>query len=186
MEFERGCPIAWQDDSQGVRTPPQLDVVIEYESLARPGVKKAIAIESKFREPYGPHNEKFADCYLARENERIWQGLERLREIAVSIQAGEWVPQRLKVDQLIKHILGLNSVYEGKENFELLYLWYPAPGHQACVHQEEIDRFRQATQECVPEVRFQAINYHDLLQRISVQQGEAHGAYVDYLLDRYL
>ena len=40
-------------------------------------------------------------------------------------------------------------------------------------------------EKCNPQVKFWAITYPDLIQTLAVQHGTAHGAYVDYLTERY-
>jgi hypothetical protein len=185
LVFEDRCPIAWPTP-QADRKPPQLDVNITYLDKGEPSVTKVIAVESKFGELYGQDQGPFADCYVAKENDPIWKGLEPLREVAVRINRGEKsIYRRLKVSQLIKHILGLNSRFQGIQNFELVYLWYPAPGPEAVEHEDEVGRFQQLTDACNPRVRFRSIKYQDLLQSLAVAHGKAHGAYIDYLLERY-
>lgn len=185
LVFEDRCPINWPVPPEEPRTPPQLDVVITYHHRDNPGVTRAIAIESKYREPYGSHGEDFAPCYLAPQNTDIWTGIEPLRRLAARIQAGDSLPQRLKVDQLIKHILGLNSRFQGPQNYELIYLWYPAPGREAVEHEDEIQSFQQTARECVPQVNFRSINYHDLIKKLANDCGDTHGAYIEYLEERY-
>jgi hypothetical protein len=185
IRFEAPCPITWTVQPNQRRNPPQLDVIIEYEDSADHGVTKAIAIESKFREPYGSHDEEFAECYLASENAPLWSGIEPLQDLAMRIQRGERISRRLKVDQLIKHILGLKSIYPGHRHFELLYLWYPAPGSEAVQHEEEIKLFEQSTKACDFPIKFRAIMYPDLIQQLATRYGDTDGAYVDYLLERY-
>ena len=130
-------------------------MIIRYKERTTPDVTKAIAVESKFRESYQQDQGWFADCYVAPENEAIWEGLEPLRDLAVRIHGGEGnVFERLKVSQLIKHILGLNSEFHGTQNFKLIYLWYPAPGPEAVRHEDEINRFRQITRACNAPVNF--------------------------------
>ena len=87
--------------------------------------------------------------------------------------------------QLIKHILGLRSVFLATQNFELVYLWYAASGPEAVVHHDEIRRFQQATSTCRPRVKFRFIEYHELIHALAVSQGDQHGAYIDYLQERY-
>ena len=185
IRFEAQVPINWPATPQGPLIPPHLDVIIRYRDQAEPEVTKAIAIESKFRELYSQDQGTFADRYLAPENEEMWVGLEPLHEVAVRIGRGEVLFQRLKVSQLIKHILGLRSVFRGSKNFELVYLWYPAPGADAAAHPDEINRFQQLTNACRPRVKFRAISYPDLIHALALSQGDVHGTYVDYLVERY-
>src|SRR4051794_22693527 len=139
IRFEAQCPINWSTP----RMPPHLDVLIRYRDQSAPDVTKAIAIESKFQESYGQGQGTFAESYLAPENAAIWSGVEPLRELATQIRPENFLFRQLKVSQLIKHILGLKAQFQGTQNFELVYLWYPAPGPEAVQHEEEIKRFRQ-------------------------------------------
>jgi len=185
LTFEALCPIGWPGP-QPDRKPPHLDAVITYRDKIEPSVLKGIGVESKFGELYGQDQGPFADCYVAPENASIWEGCEPLRELAVRINGGEKkIYQRLKVAQLIKHVLGLKNQFKGMQNFELIYLWYPAPGVEAVEHEGEIKAFQKLIEACHPQVKFRAIAYPDLIQTLVVQHGTAHGAYVDYLTERY-
>ena len=185
LTFEAQCPIGWPSP-QPDRKPPHLDAVITYRDKANPQVQKGIGIESKFGELYGQDQGPFADCYVADENKVIWEGFEPFRELAVRINRGERSIYRyLKVAQLIKHALGLKNRFGGTENFDLVYLWYPAPGIEAVKHEEELWQFQKLTAACTPRLRFRAIAYPDLIQTLAVQHGDKHGAYVDYLTERY-
>jgi len=181
VRFEAQCPINWPVP----RTPPHLDVIIRYSQLAQPGVIKAVAVESKFQEIYGQGQGSFADSYLADENKAIWDGLEPMRELATQINPANILFRQLKASQLIKHCLGLKAQFGGTENFELVYLWYPVPGPEAVQHEEEIIRFRQVAESCRPRVKFRAIAYQDLIHSLARKHGDDHGAYVDYLTERY-
>jgi len=185
VRFEARYPINWPVPPNARTVPPHLDVVIRYQDQAEPGVTKAIAIESKFAELYTQDQGPFADRYLAPDNAAMWEGFEPLHALAAQIHQGEILFQRLKVAQLIKHIHGLNAGFHGTANFELVYLWYPAPGPDAAVHEDEIRRFQLSTDACRPKVKFRAIPYPDLIHRLAVTQGDAHGAYIDYLMERY-
>ena len=185
LVFEDRCPIEWPMAPRKPRTPPQLDVVIRYHHRDNPGVTKAIAIESKFCEPYGGHNEEFADCYLAPENAELWTGIEPLRELAVRIRTGEALYRRLKADQLIKHVLGLNSRFQGPENYQLIYLWYAAPGREAVEHEDEIQHFQQTIRECRSRINFTSMQYQDLINQLARNCGGTNGAYIEYLEERY-
>jgi hypothetical protein len=187
IRFEVQCPINWPVQPPVPVRPPHLDVVIRFQDPAEPEVTKAIAIESKFGEPYagGMLQGEFADRYVAQENALMWDGFEPLREVAIRINGGEVLFHRLHVAQLIKHILGLKSGYQGTKNFELLYLWYPAPGHEACEHEEEIGQFEHMINVCMSPVKFRATKYPDLTHALATRYGDTHGAYVDYLMERY-
>lgn len=181
IRFEAQCPINWP----AARTPPHLDVMIRYQEQAEPDIIKAIAVESKFQELYGQGQGSFAASYLDAENSPIWHGLEPLRELATQINPENALFRQLKVSQLIKHCLGLNAQFGTANNFELVYLWYPVPGQEAVQHEEEIARFRQVAESCQPRVKFRAITYQDLIHALARNHGDDHGAYVDYLMERY-
>jgi hypothetical protein len=185
LSFEAKCPIGWPSP-QPDRKPPHLDAVITYRNKADPSVLKGLGVESKFGELYGQDQGPFADCYVADENKVIWKGFEPLLELAIRINRGEKKIYRyLKVAQLIKHALGLKNQFRGTENFDLVYLWYPAPGIEAVQHEEEIGQFQRLTAACTPSIGFRAITYPDLIQTLAVGYGDVHGAYVDYLTERY-
>ena len=185
LTFEAQCPIGWPSP-QPDRKPPHLDAVITYRDKAEPSVPKGVGVESKFGEVYGQDQGPFADCYVADENKVIWEGFEPLRELAVRINRGEkQIYRHLKVAQLIKHALGLKNRFQGTQNFDLVYLWYPAPGPEAVTHEEEVGMFRKLAAECTPRLKFRAITYPDLIQHLAVKHGDKHGAYVDYLTERY-
>jgi hypothetical protein len=185
ITFEAQCPIGWPSP-QPNRKPPHLDVVIGYRDKLQPSIIKGIGIESKFGELYGQDQGPFADCYVSPENACIWEGCEPLRELAIRINGGEKkIYRRLKVAQLIKHALGLKTRFNGFQNFDLVYLWYPAYGVEAVEHEEEIRSFQKLTDACNPRVRFRAITYPDLIQTLASRHGTVHGAYLDYLTERY-
>ncbi len=183
--FEAQCPIGWPSP-QPDRMPPHLDAVLTYRDRADATLVRGIGVESKFGELYGQDQGPFATCYVADENRVIWEGLEPLRDLAVRINRGEkQIYRHLKVAQLVKHALGLKNRFGGTENFDLAYLWYPAPGKEAVKHEEEVGQFQQLAAACTPKLRFQAIAYPDLIHHLAVQHGDAHGAYIDYLTERY-
>jgi len=151
MRFEDKCPI------HSFKRPPNLDVVFE----STDG-KRALAIESKFTEPYRTQGSGLGK-YL--EKPGIWQGFNKLRQLAESIVEFENNPmqyQYLDVPQLIKHILGLACKYTS--GFTLLYLWYDYPTREAREHAKEIRRFRESLGG---EVKFRTMTYQTLFRKIS-------------------
>jgi hypothetical protein len=184
MKFEVPMEIKWFKKPQGRAIPPHLDVVMKYRDQAEPTATKVVAVESKFREPYGQDQGKFKDVYLDPENDPLWQGLAPLHDLAREIHEGKDLYHRLKVAQLIKHILGLKSQFE-LPNFELLYLWYDVPGKAAVEQAKEIKSFQVRAEDCTPPVKFRALTYQVLIHSLATTQRVTHGAYVDYLLERY-
>lgn len=182
VRFEARCPIAWPVPRG---TPPHLDVVIRYRDQAEPDVVKAIAVESKFQEGYGQGQGSFVETYQYTQNKDIWFGLDRLQELATQIRPDNILYRHLKVSQLIKHILGLHAQFGGTRNFELVYLWYPVAGPEAVEHSDEIRRFQQIAEACRPRINFRAIAYPDLIHALARSHGDVHGAYIDYLMERY-
>lgn len=157
--------------------PPTLDVVLR----TRDGW--ALAIESKFCEPYGaPHCAAyhFAQSYLGpSDGQWAARGLPRCQDLARQIQAGR-IFLRLGAPQLLKHILGLRATCG--DGFGLLYLWYDVPhAPEAVEHQEEINQFRVAVEG---EVRFDALSYQELFRRLACM-GSVDQTYVHWLKQRY-
>lgn len=151
-----------------------LDVEVEC------GSEPPVAIEGKFREPYG-HHAPLVPSYLAKR--RLWDGLPRCYEVAKMCDRDPETFMRLDVAQLLKHVLGLTRKY-GK-HFELLYLWYDPTRllgqheHGPIVqHQREIDRFAS---EVGTEIRFRHMTYQSLFAELAGADRE----YLDYLRTRY-
>jgi len=184
IHYEVPMPIDWNLPPRGQPRHPHLDVLIEYRDPATMDTRKAVAVESKFRETYGQNQGNFAPIYLDPQNAGIWEGLGPLREIAGQIHDNQVVFQHLKVSQLIKHILGLRSQF-GVPNFELLYLWYAVPGPHAVQHAREVREFTRLTQQCRPRVKFRAITHQCFTHSLAGDHRSTHGAYIDYLVERY-
>lgn len=166
ISFERKLPT-------GVRgTPPHLDVLLEGPST------KALGIESKFAETYGPAHNTMQKAYVDREN--LWEEAPSSLALARLIAEGETSFQRLGASQLLKHALGLRRAY-GHKGFRLLYLWYDVPCAEADVHREEVREFASAVEG---EIDFTALTYQELwvqLREIAADRP----AYLGYLADRY-
>ncbi len=184
IRFEAPVPINWPVPPQGRHIPPHLDVLITFRDRTTPDSKKVVAFESKFREPYGQNQGNFQHIYLDPGNAGLWEGLAPLQEVATQIHDGQVLFHRLKVAQLIKHVLGLKSQF-GVPNFELLYLWYAVPGPAAVQHAQEIRRFELLARDCRPRLNFRAVTYHKLIHSLALMHRGTHGAYVDYLIERY-
>jgi len=158
--------------------PANLDLAIEYP----PGCDlRAVAVESKFTEPYGAHPRPIKPAYL--EVPELWQGLGQCRALAGEVARGEAGFASLDAAQLIKHILALRNKY-GPRGSLLLYLWYDECGHRAQLHREDADRF--AATVATDGVRFMSMTYQSLIPALAQQLGSTHKAYADYLHSRYL
>lgn len=138
-----------------------------------------LALESKFREPFG-HHAPLLPSYL--EKTELWRQLPRCFDLAKACTRAPELFQRLDVAQLLKHILGLTR---SQRPFELLYLWYDptrllaeherGPVEQ---HTRELEHFAS---EIGPEVRFRHLTYQNLSDRLRDGPRE----YVDYMHMRY-
>ena len=172
MEFEKTHPI------KGVnRTPPHLDVEF--------GGSIPLAAESKFTETYHrktrrDNKDTRLDEYL--EHLDIWERIPKTKTLAecISKQSGTKTDfEYLDVPQLIKHMLGLTSSYDGR--FSLLYLWYKIDSNEATHHEAELARFVACIED---EIGFQIMTYQDLFDKIR-HLPNVNFAYLQYLERRY-
>ena len=141
----------------------------------------ALAIESKFREPFASH-EPLAASYLAKPE--LWTSLPRCYQLAHEITRNPRAFERLDVAQLLKHVLGLARSY--RTQFELLYLWFDPTslvGSDAvkpiAQHRDELERFEAAIR---PEVNFRHTTYQKLFDRLG---SAAASDFAPYLAARY-
>jgi len=158
--------------------PANLDLVIEY---PQDRDLRAVAVESKFTEPYEAHARPLRPAYL--DVAELWQGLGQCRTLAAEMARGGAGFVHLDAAQLIKHILALRNNY-GPRGSILLYLWYDECGDEAQLHREETDRF--AATATADGVRFMSMTYQHLVPALVQRLGAAHKAYLDYLVGRYL
>jgi hypothetical protein len=152
--------------------PPHLDVVIDREG----GIP--LAIESKFTEIYSPAHNDFRDSYF--EKPGLWDGFDRIRELASAIADGSVRFEHLGAAQLIKHALGLKNAY-GPMGFRLLYLYYGWPSEIADAHDVEVDRFAEIA---LSDMEFAPMTYQELFERLETVE-EPRPGYMAYLRDRY-
>ncbi|NWK43345.1 PGN_0703 family putative restriction endonuclease [Ralstonia pickettii] len=166
-----------------INPPPHLDIAIRLRS----GVD--VGIESKFtewlsyrqREDRKTAEKQSFPKYLA-DGKRLWsdQGLPRCQALVESIHSGVEHFSYLNAPQLLKHALGLGTQC-GKE-FSLLYLFYNWPCAQAATHSEEIARFASVVGQ---EIRFRALTYQALFERLCKESAHVDGGYLQYLRQRY-
>jgi hypothetical protein len=174
MRFEAKFPI----HDQFLKSP-NLDVVFDYDV---PGVCKAVAVESKFNEPYGGWEKKgLKTVYL--DHPEFWSDLPNLHEIARQVSPDDTRYVHLDAPQLIKHTLGLKAAY-GKRGFRLVYLHYDVPGRQGVKHAEEVDEFARCLER--DGVQFQRLTHQDVIWSLAKNERHRHRVFVDYLAERYL
>ena len=84
---------------------------------------------------------------------------------------------------MIKHILGLKRGF-GKTGFRLLYLWYDVLGDEGAIHRKEIEDFTDLVRS--DDVKFHALNYQELIAKLSKEYRSDHEKYITYISGRYL
>jgi hypothetical protein len=178
VRFEGRFPITDNQESARFPRPANLDLVIEYPPS---GDLRAIAVESKFTEPYGAHARRLRQAYL--EAPELWQGLGHCRVLAGKLAEGGTGFKHLDAAQLIKHILALRNEY-GYRGCILLYLWFDDAGDKAQRHRDEADHF--ANTVAADDVRFRSMTYQNLIPALAQRLDLTHKAYLDYLAGRYL
>ncbi|MBU4449141.1 MAG: hypothetical protein KKD99_11180, partial [Proteobacteria bacterium] len=170
IEFERKFPTGLPGN------PPHLDIVL---TLANGSI---LAVESKLLEPYGGRRTQgFKRKYFASDP-GLWArfGYLHCQELASRLDSGEVVFRWFYAAQMLKHILGLAA---SGFPWELLYLWYEAPGPGASEHATEAAEFaRVATAD---EIVFRSISYQKLFAVIRRLAGKSESAYLAYLDGRY-
>ena len=173
LGFEGRLPI-----SERFRYAPNLDVLVTYA-----GNTAVAAIECKFCEPFSTRTKTpLSEKYLDSAFDALWDGIPALRVIASRCcdpSAEDFT--HLDVPQLLKHVLGLRR--RAGPHGRLVYLYYDVPGREGTVHLDEIERFTEAAaRDGVP---FSSVPYQAVLSRLA-EQRSAHGAWVDYMAERYL
>jgi len=155
---------------------PHLDAILTGSSKPQ-----AVAIEGKFREPYGRKHRQLRQTYLDLAND-IWEGWDALRNAAEELIAENWQPEYLDAAQLITHLLGLRSKF-GPTGFRLIILWYDVPFDEGAAHRKEIEEFRDLATE--DQIRVEQITYQDVIADLATERVN-HPDYVDWLAERYL
>jgi hypothetical protein len=179
LRFEEKFRIS--DDKIQFPRDPNIDIVIDCVDT-----HKIYAIESKFSEPYSGKHNGISSKYI--KNDCFWDGLENLKELAISISSENNKFKYLDAAQLIKHILGLTKGKRcrNKSNFRLLYLWYDVIGKEGMKHREEIEEFAKIAKDdkidflhrTYQEVIINLLNMKDFFDR--------NKNYCTYIADRYL
>ena len=173
LAFEGRLPI-----SEQFRYAPNLDVLATYG-----GDTTVAAIECKFCEPFSTRTKApLSEKYLESALDGLWDGSPALRALAgrcCDPNAAGFT--HLDAPQLLKHVLGLRR--RAGSHGHLLYLYYDVPGREGATHRDEIARFTETpTQDGV---RFWSVSYQTVLLELA-EQRSAHGAWVDYMVERYL
>jgi hypothetical protein len=166
IEFERKFPTGLPGNA------PNLDVVLTSTDCS------ITAIESKFLEPYsGHHAVGFKDKYFG-----LWgqSGYTHCQELVNNLQSGEMVYRWLHAEQLLKHILGLTK---SGLRWNLLYLWYEAPGPAAKEHANEADEFAHIAQ--ADGIAFRSLSYQNLFTAMKSSTEIQDSEYLSYLGNRY-
>jgi len=172
--FEEKFPI------KGInRIPPNIDVVIHNLESSK---FKRFAIECKFSEPYGSYEIKgLKSAYYDVDD--LWLDIPELHKLARSISPYNTFSKYLDSAQLIKHILGLKTLFK-KSEFKLLYLWYDVLGKEGADHRDEIEEFtRKATSDGV---HFSSLSYQELIIILANEYRKDHSEYIQYITRRYL
>lgn len=164
--------------SEQFRYAPNLDVLVTYV-----GDSAVAAIECKFCEPFSTRPKApLSEKYFEKALDGLWDGSPALRALAgrcCDPHAADF--SHLDAPQLLKHVLGLRR--RAGSHGRLLYLYYDVPGREGATHLDEIARFTEATTH--DGVRFSSMSYQSVLLRLASQRS-AHGAWVDYMAERYL
>jgi hypothetical protein len=172
LAFEGRLPI-----SERFRYAPNLDVLVTYA-----GDKAVAAIESKFCEPFSTRTKApLSEKYLESAFDALWDGIPALPIASRCCDPSGQDFLHLDVPQLLKHVLGLRR--RAGPHGRLAYLYYDVPGREGAVHFDEVVRFTEAAaRDGLP---FSSVPYQAVLLRLA-EQRSAHGAWVDYMVERYL
>ena len=84
---------------------------------------------------------------------------------------------------MIKHVLGLKKEC-GIDGFRLLYLWYDGFGEEGAKHRSEIEDLSKTMK--ADGVKFHSMTYQELITQLACDYRKEHGAYINYLTERYL
>jgi hypothetical protein len=164
--------IAFESEQDTGISKPYLDVLITGDDIA-------IAIESKFVEPYDDHSRStFSEKYF--DSDELWTQSPNLEPMARRFSDVQKDFERLDAAQLLKHAMGLINRYE-VSGFLLVYAWYELDGQRATKHRSEISAFTDLIGDSFG---FQAITYQELFSRL-IEVPEPSPGYIEYLADRY-
>lgn len=158
-------------------TPPNLDAAIKWADSTWLG------IESKFTEwltPKPVKKEVFKGKYFP-ESRALWgsRGHSRCEDLAAQIRDREVEYRYLDAPQLLKHALGLGCT---GSKFELLYLYFDAPGVESVVHRAEIEDFAG---RIAGDFSFHVRTYQDVFRRLTALAKPEDAEYLAYLRGRY-
>jgi len=180
-EFEEKFPI-YPGSHPEFPIPPNIDIIFYCENA-----NKIIAIESKFSESYSSYRdpEKYGikSKYFKEELLHLWEDIPHIKQLAEKICPKDNHFKFLHTAQLIKHILGLKAKYK-KENFYLVYLWYPVPGEEGYIHEQEIREVAEVFKK--DGINFLALTYQELIINLAENCREKHSEYIKYITGRYL
>ena len=157
---------------------PNLDVLLRAEG-------STLAIESKFTEPYTKsRNKTFLKPKYFPHEVQLWTdvGLPGCQRVAEMLRNGQHNFKVLDVAQLLKHMLALARKFG--TSCSLCCLWFEVPGILASKHRQELQDF--SAYLGADTVRFLALTYQELFERMVPLIGSEHADYIAYLRDRYL
>jgi len=154
--------------------PPNVDVVLKLEG------DRSIAIESKFTEWLSPR-ERTLDPRYFPDGKKLWS-LQRLPDCqALATGYRELGPfKHLDAPQLLKHALGLARKKTGTH--ELYYIYFDWKSPEGETHRAELTQFQTMVGE---EIKFRALTYQDLFERLTSTVPPDDGGYIEYLTSRY-
>ena len=138
---------------------------------------RPVGMESKFIEPYDIKRRLLKNAYSSKN---IWGNLQRCEFLANSIIDGNEIFYSFDAPQLLKHILGLKTMY-GENQFVLLYLWYKVHSEESKKHENEIKLFKSYVDK---DVKFKTITYQKIFHFLEIYRDE-HPNYIEYIRQRY-
>ncbi|MGQ0816111.1 MAG: PGN_0703 family putative restriction endonuclease [Gemmatimonadota bacterium] len=152
---------------------PNIDVVLYVAN------ERALAIESKFCEPFSPRSKTIQDKYFPRRG-KLWAraGLEGAQHAADALRSASRF-KFVDAPQLLKHMLGLART---RLQWHLLLLWYVPPNYRQRMSNEAED-FRTLLRGDA--ARFSVMSYQALWHRLYPAVASADAEYAEYLNDRY-
>lgn len=161
----------------GYGFPANLDVV-----FWSAGDGWALALESKFCEPFGKSKAGLKIGYLPKGKDSAWKkiGLDKCDLLAREIETNPGHFEYLDVPQLEKHILALHKKMRGQ--FRLMYLFYDVAGPAGEAHRQEAEGFKKAVEG---EIDFEWQTYQRLVSGLKDLSNGAHSEYFEYLSERY-